>query len=204
MPPLETDRLFVRPFVMEDLPGIHQILDVELADVDTGGQGATTLEARRRWLHWTILGYDQLARLYQPPYGERAVELKRERTVIGTCGYVPCLDAFGQLPLLRDGRDDRSRRFSSTEFGLYYAISPRYRRQGYATEAARAIVTHAFGQLRLGRVIATTSFDNEGSMGVMRKLGMLLDRNPDPAPPWLQVVGVLRNPALPAAAPPGH
>ena len=189
---------------MADLPAIHQILDVELADADTGGEGATTFEARRRWLRWTILGYDQLARLYQPPYGERAVELKRERTVIGACGYVPCLDAFGQLPLLRDGRDDAARDFNSTEFGLYYAISPRYRRQGFATEAARALVAHAFAQLRLGRVIATTSFDNEGSIGVMRKLGMQLDRNPDPTPPWLQVVGVLRNLALPGAAPTGH
>jgi hypothetical protein len=30
-------------------------------------------------------------------------------------------------------------------------------------------------------------------MGVMRKLGMHLERNPYPEPPWLQVVGVIEN-----------
>ena len=30
----------------------------------------------------------------------------------------------------------------------------------------------------------------------MRKLGMRLERNPSPEPPWLQVVGVLENAAI--------
>ncbi len=199
VPPLETERLFVRPFTMEDLPSIHQLLDIELVDAAFGSEGATTLEARRQWLQWTILGYEELAKLHQPPYGERAVVLKQSRAVIGACGYVPCLDAFGQLPALRGPRDEPGAHLNSTEFGLFYAISPSQQRQGYATEAARALVTHAFEQLRLRRVIATTTDDNEPSMGVMCKLGMQLDRNPDPTPPWLQVVGVLRNPALGAA-----
>jgi hypothetical protein len=33
-------------------------------------------------------------------------------------------------------------------------------------------------------------------MGVMRKLGMHLARNPYPEPSWLQVVGVLENDAI--------
>jgi len=41
------------------------------------------------------------------------------------------------------------------------------------------------------RLIATTTFDNVASIGVMRKLGMRIESNPRPEPAWLQIVGVL-------------
>jgi hypothetical protein len=73
MPVLETDRLRVRPLAMDDLDRIHHILDIELADAKTGSEGSQPLELRRRWLEWTVQGYEQHAFLYQPPYGERAL-----------------------------------------------------------------------------------------------------------------------------------
>ena len=76
-------------------------------------------------------------------------------------------------------------------FGLFYAISPSYQCQGYASEATQALVNYAFQQLNIKRIIATTDYDNTGSMGVMRKLGMRIERNPLKEPPWLQVVGIL-------------
>jgi len=194
MPTLETGRLFIRPFVMGDLDDIHRILDAELSDV-VGSEGAKTLEERREWLQWTILGYEQLAQLYQPAYGDRAITLKPANQLIGACGFVPCLDVFGQPPALRSaGRDPRDG-LASTEFGLYYALSPTYHRQGYASEAVKAMIDYAFQQLKLTRIVATTTYNNIGSIGVMRKLGMRVETNPYPDPPWLQVVGVLENPA---------
>ena len=56
-----------------------------------------------------------------------------------------------------------------------------------------SLVDHAFGHLRLRRIVATTNFENVGSIGVMRKLGMRIEKNPHQEPPWLQVVGVLEN-----------
>ena len=53
-----------------------------------------------------------------------------------------------------------------------------------------------FETMNLGRIIATTEFENTASMAVMGKLGMRIERNPAPDPPWLQVVGVLENPAF--------
>lgn len=41
------------------------------------------------------------------------------------------------------------------------------------------------------RVVATTTFNNVASIGVMKMLGMRLLRNPHPDPPRLQVVGLL-------------
>jgi RimJ/RimL family protein N-acetyltransferase len=79
------------------------------------------------------------------------------------------------------------------EFGLFYAISPAQQRHGYATEAAQALVEYAFRQLHVKRVVATTDYANVGSIGVMRKLGMRIEKNPLATPPWLQIVGVLEN-----------
>jgi len=76
---------------------------------------------------------------------------------------------------------------------LLWVIDPIHQRQGYATEAAQAMVEYAFKQLRVKRIIATTEFANVASQNVMRKIGMRLTRNPLPEPSWLEVVGVLEN-----------
>lgn len=193
MPVLETARLLLRPFVPEDLPAVHQLLDVDLAEAEMGTDGEQSLEERRRWLDWTVLNYDQLAKLYQPPYGDRAIVLRETGTLIGACGYVPCLGPYGQVPILQAGAGAAAG-VGSTEFGLFWAIAPTEQRRGYATEAGRALIDYAFDAFSLGRIIATTTHDNAASIGVMRKLGMTIDRNPLPTPPWLQTVGVLVNP----------
>jgi len=79
--------------------------------------------------------------------------------------------------------------------GLFWAIDPEHQRHGYAAEAAQALIDFAFQQLRVKRLIATTEHDNAASIGVMRKLGMRVEKNPFPDPPWLQVVGILGHPA---------
>jgi RimJ/RimL family protein N-acetyltransferase len=193
MPPLETARLLIRPFVMADLDAVHQILDLELSEADFGSEGAQSLEERRQWLEWAVLNYDQLAKLYQPPYGDRAIVLKRTGQLIGAIGYVPCMAPFGQLPSFAAGLDEATRRLATPELGLYYALAPAHQRQGYTSEAAAAMVEYAFGQMSLRRVIATTTYDNQASMGVMRKIGMRIERNPLPDPPWMQVVGIIEN-----------
>lgn len=193
VPVLETARLLVRPFTMDDLPAVHQLMDVDLAETELGTAGAMALDARRQWLQWTVLSYDELARLFQPPYGDRAIALRATGEVIGSCGYVPCLAPFGQIPALRAGNEAAAPLYTS-EFGLFWAVSPAHRRQGYAIEAGRALIEHAFTRLQLQRIVATTSDDNVASIGVMRKLGLRIERNPQPDPPWFQVVGVLSNP----------
>ena len=193
MPVLVTERLRIRPFVMEDLEAVHRLLDVELQDVDLGADSCGTLAEREQWLRWTVLNYGQLAKLRQPPYGDRAVVLAASGQLIGACGYVPCLNAFEQLPGFAVADTPQGPGRYSTELGLYYAISPAFRRQGYAVEAAQALLDYAFQSLRVRRVVATTTYNNLGSIGVMRRLGMRIERNPQPEPPWLQVVGVIDN-----------
>ena len=195
MPSLKTRRLIVRPFARTDLEAVHQLLDIDLADAPNFvvGPGALDWARRKEWLEWTVLSYDQLAWLYQPPYGDRAIVLKETGRLIGSAGYVPLLDVYSQLPYFASLPLKPAGRFASTELGLYYAIDPAYQRRGYASEAAQALVDYAFHSLRLGRVIATTSYDNLASMAVMRRLGMRIEKNTEPDPPWLQVVGILEN-----------
>ena len=193
VPPLMTERLVIRPFAPTDLDAIHHILDVELAAADVGTEGTKSVADRQQWLQWTILNYEELARLNQPPYGDRAATLRQNGELIGACGFVPCLCPFSQLPSFAAGVAPGHLGLHSTEFGLFYAISPRYQRRGFATEAAGALIDFAFGELRLRRVVATTTYDNAASMGVMRNLGMRLERNPHRHPPWFHIVGMLDN-----------
>ena len=193
MPALETTRLIIRPFVMDDLADVHHLFDLELNADDLRTDKMETLIERAEWLQWAVLNNQQLAKLYQPPYGDRAIVIKPSGQLIGSCGYVPCLMPFEQLPNISyyNGSENLGR--SSPEFGLFYAISPTHQRHGYASEAAQAMVDYGFRHLNLKRIVATTNYDNLGSMGVMRKLGMRVEKNPLAEPPWMQVVGVLEN-----------
>src|SRR6185312_3421870 len=98
MPILTTERLVIRPLRMEDLDAVHQLLDVDLATADMGTQGPAGRADREHLLLWSTLNYQALETLYQPPYGDRAIELAETGGLIGLCGFVPCLAPFGLLP----------------------------------------------------------------------------------------------------------
>jgi hypothetical protein len=56
LPVLETQRLIIRPFVMDDLDDIHRILDIELGEANFGTEGAKGFEERKPgWIDsdWT-------------------------------------------------------------------------------------------------------------------------------------------------------
>ena len=66
------------------------------------------------------------------------------------------------------------------EFGetvALWALDPSVHGRGYATEAGRAVVAHAFGAAGLARLIAITTADNFASLRVMAKLGFRFERN---------------------------
>ena len=180
MPALGTDRLQIREFAMDDLPHVSLYPEGE---------------ERRGWLEWTVANYRQLARLYQPPYGDRAVTLRGTGGIIGVVGLVPAWGPYHTLPSLRQAGDPEAQ-FNSPEMGLFYEFRPEFRGRGYATEAVQALIGYAFGTLGLRRIVATTEYDNDRSQALMRRIGMTVDRNPVATPPWFQVAGILENDAL--------
>src|SRR5439155_906611 len=101
--------------------------------------------------------------------GDAPIVLRSGGEIVGSIGFAPCLMPFGQLPSF-----EPTTTFTS-EIGLFWALFPEHWRKGYATEAAAAMVSYAFSQLRLRRIVATTENDNARSIGVMRRLGMRLE-----------------------------
>ncbi|HVG34302.1 MAG TPA: GNAT family N-acetyltransferase [Pyrinomonadaceae bacterium] len=76
-----------------------------------------------------------------------------DRTLIGLVGYKGRVDETGMV-----------------EIG--YSLSARYRLRGLATEAARALVDHAFSHPEINKVDAHTLPEKNGSVRVLEKLGM--------------------------------
>jgi RimJ/RimL family protein N-acetyltransferase len=75
-----------------------------------------------------------------------------ERVLIGTGGY--------KGPPTEDG---------TVEIG--YTIASEFQRQGYATEASRGLVSHAFTFPEVKGVVAETFTDLAASIGVLEKIG---------------------------------
>lgn len=176
VPVLTTPRLTVRPFEPGDFEALGTLPDPRPPD------------QRSPWLEWTVLAYQQLAALYQPPYGDRAVVRTADGALIGAVGLVPTLIPLARTP---GGRPFGAHRLP--EIGMYWALTEGARGQGYATEAAWALMDWAVQELVLARIVATTTFDNPASIRVMERLGMTVLLNDTGEPPWLQVVGVLER-----------
>jgi ribosomal-protein-alanine N-acetyltransferase len=181
---LETDRLVIRPFVLDDAAMFRRLLD-EAFGQDSHG----TADTKRILLEYNVIADKAHEALHQAPYEDRAIVLKSDGSLVGAVGFAPCLAPFGRL------RSFREAPHRSPEVGLFWALFPEHWGRGYATEAARAMVSYAFDELELGRIVATTENDNRRSIAVMKRLGMTIERNPSDEPHWFQTVGVLENPA---------
>jgi [ribosomal protein S5]-alanine N-acetyltransferase len=84
-------------------------------------------------------------------YGLWLIQEKDRPDLVGTAGLRP-LDDLG--------------------LEIFYSLAPRSWGQGYATEAARAVVEHALGPLGLPEVLAEVDQGNIASVAVVRRLGM--------------------------------
>jgi len=83
----------------------------------------------------------------------RIIIHKAENTLIGDIGFKGLPDATGTV-----------------EMG--YSIVPSHQRQGYASEAAKAMVNWAFAQSGVERVTAECLIGNISSIRVLEKIGM--------------------------------
>lgn len=179
---LETQRLIVRDYANteSEINGRHK-LSLE------GFNSTDTLDDTRAWMAWTVANYQQLAKLYQPPYGDYAIALKSSSEVIGSVGIVQSVVPWGVF-------DTEPTTLVTPEFGLFWVIDRAHQGQGYATEAGSAVLAFLFDVWNVKQVIATTERENSASKAVMRKLGMEIMSNPTDTPFWFEIVGVIRNP----------
>ena len=58
---------------------------------------------------------------------------------------------------------------------IRFAIGPAFRRNGYASEAVKAVVSYGFSQHKFHRIFARTAGGNEASAKLLKNLGMRLE-----------------------------
>lgn len=142
-PPLTTPRLLLRRFTPDDAPAMWELLRDEEVNTFLPWFPVKTLEEARQHLQERYLSQYSRAQSYH---------------------YAVCLRETGQLIGYANVSDTEAR-------DLGYGFRKEFWHQGFATEAARAVVE------RLRRdsvpyVTATHDVNNPHSGGVMRKLGM--------------------------------
>ena len=188
VPYLEGEGVSIRPLRRADLENCCRLYQ-EIGWDDPRLSKAEARTRREAWLEWAIRNDEQLAALHQPPYGDRVI-CDGDGAFAGLIGIVPRLEPFGRLP--SQGGDPAAG--LSAEVGLFWALRPAWQGRGLATAAAKLLSEWMFAVLGLRRIIAGTEYDNAASIAVMRRLGMQIERNPSPEPPWFQISGSLTAP----------
>jgi ribosomal-protein-alanine N-acetyltransferase len=146
--PLKTERLILRPFREADYDDVHEYAsDPRVTRFMTWGPN--TPEISRKFLDIALAEQQVWPRAVV----NMAAEVASERKMIGSVRFA-VIDASTR----------------TADFG--YSLHRAYWNQGYATEAAGALVRHAFEVLGVRRVYATCDVRNTGSWRVMEKLGM--------------------------------
>ena len=150
-PTLETERLLLRPLMPDDAPAISRLAGRrEIADTTISIPHPYSEEQARQWIAETA---DRFAQGKSVVFG---MQLRNGGNLAGGIG-------------LRDIDTEHS----LAELGFWVAVE--YWGQGYATEAARAVVGFAFEQLGLNRVYAHHMVRNPASGRALAKLGMKVE-----------------------------
>ncbi|MED4453097.1 GNAT family N-acetyltransferase [Metabacillus fastidiosus] len=157
---LQTERLILRPFKLEDAPRVQELAgDKEVAKTTLGIPHPYPIEAAENW----IKNHPQLIK--NGDVYPLAIVLRDNSLVVGT------------MTLRVDKQHNKGE--------LAYWVGKNYWGNGYATEAARAIMNFGFEELILNRIWATALSKNPASIKVMKKVGM-------------EIEGTLKQPILQA------
>jgi ribosomal-protein-alanine N-acetyltransferase len=147
---IETERLLLRQLHWDDAAFILELLNEADFVRFIGDKGVKTLADARDYISKGPL--DSYARHSFGLYLTAA----RDGTPLGICGLVK-----------RDGLADPD---------IGFAFLKRHRAQGYAAEAACAVLNYGRQQLRLTRIVAICQADNGRSIGVLEKIGLQFER----------------------------
>ena len=148
---IETERLILRDFVKNDWQRVLKYQSDPLY-LRYNPWTERTPDAVQDFVGWFLDQQVQKPRLkYQ-----LAVVLKSNHQLIGNCGVR--MDKAGEI-----------------EANIGYEFDPDYWNQGYATEAAHAMVDFGFQHFGVHRIWADCVAENTGSAHVLEKLGMKLE-----------------------------
>lgn len=144
---LTTERLRLEPFTTDDAAFALTLLNEPSFHQYIGDKGVRDLDGARRYLET-----GPLASYTRHGHGLLRVGLRDDATPIGMCGLL--------------------RRDSCPDPDIGFAFLPAYWGQGYALEAARAVLEHGRATLKLRRIVAFTAPDNERSGRLLERIGL--------------------------------
>lgn len=142
---LETDRLIIRSFRLDDWPDLRE-LSIRYQATEAAryeDPWPTSEEGVRGMAEWLSVRDDYLA-----------VCLKGTGRLIGLIAI--------------DRRRDQAERVHN----LGYVFSPEYHGRGYALESCRATMVYVFGELAADGILTGTNVANAASIRLLRKLGL--------------------------------
>jgi len=144
---IETDRLTLRWFTEDDAGLMLSVWNDPAFVRYVGDRGIRTPDEARK-----ALKAGALAMYADYGYGPYRVALTDGDEPLGICGLFK-----------RDYLDDPD---------IGFGLLPEYCRNGYAYEAAAAVIDDARSNIRLPRLTAIVSPENRASIGLIDKLGM--------------------------------
>lgn len=148
---LETERLSLRHVNTDDAEFILALLNEPAYIQNIGDRGIRTLEQAKKYI------LDRLISSYEKHgFGLYLVELKKTGEATGICGLVK-----------REGLDD---------VDVGYGFLPTFWGKGYATESVLALKKYAKNAVGLKRVAGIVAPDNQGSIRVLEKAGLMYEK----------------------------
>ena len=148
---LETKRLILRRLCADDAEFILELLNQPSFLRYIGDKGVRNTEDAIRYIETgPVASYDRFG------FGLYLVELKESDVSIGMCGLL--------------------KRETLPDVDIGFAFLPGYWSQGYAFEAAAAVMNYGREALGLRRIVAITSLDNASSIKLLEKIGLRFER----------------------------
>jgi ribosomal-protein-alanine N-acetyltransferase len=145
--PLDTPRLGLVALTFEQAPSIFAFSSDPKVSRLVGRPRHQNIGDTRRYIARALVGY------VRGGHYEWGVVRRADQAFLGICG-------FGEIDKVRGIGD------------LYYMLAKAYWGQGYATEAAAAVMQFGFTRLRLRLIEAQVFTDNIASLRVLTKLGL--------------------------------
>ncbi len=143
---LETERLILRRFNVDDAEFTLKLVNEPSFLRYIGDKQVRNVEGARQYiLNGPVASYER------NQFGLNLVELREAHTPIGMCGLL------------------KREELSSPDIG--FAFLPQFWNKGFAFEAATAVLQDARERLRLERILAITSLDNDASIKLIHGLG---------------------------------
>ncbi len=140
---LETSRLILRKFRMEDKDDCFAFLSDGQTCLDDGGYPPFEVQNEE---------YMRLMEKFAAEKGRLMIEEKASGRVVGT------------IDLMEAER-------GVTAVTVGYVISPKYRRKGYAYEAVQRVIEYCFKSTNVRMFLASCFVYNQASKGLLEKLG---------------------------------